>query len=137
MIDDELKNYGDISRAIDVAIEQAKEQIVQSKANLITAKKIRKNRMEYDLLSEVISRHPDRKETTTKLETLKREHEELVKELKELEQKIESRRDDFTVLMRAIKELQRMDVNTDRNTDRNAEPIDNSDDDYDDAMIID
>lgn len=117
MMQEELKNYKTISSTIDTAIEQAKEQIVQSKKNLVLAKKIRKNRMEYDLLSEVISRHPDRKETTAKLESLKREHEELIKELRELDHKIESKKDDFTVLMRAVHELKRLDVNGDRSDD--------------------
>lgn len=107
MMGNELKNYKEISKAIDGGIEQAKIQITQSKENLVKAKKIRKNRMEYDVLAKVISQQPDRKETTAKLETLKKDLDDLKDSRTKLDQKLEARRNDFTVLMRSIQELQR------------------------------
>lgn len=133
MMQEELQNYKTISKTIDTAIDKAKDQIETSKHELVVAKKIRKNRMEYDLLSEVISKHPDRKETTAKLESLKREHEELINELRQLEKEMESRRDDFTVFMRALHELQRSDINGERASNLS---IDNFDDDDDVTMLI-
>lgn len=106
MMENELKNYAAISRTIDVGIEHAKVQIDQSKQNLILAKQIRKHRMEYDALAKVINQEPDRKETAIKLETLNRELEQLKENRCELEQRLESRRNEFTVLMRSIQELQ-------------------------------
>lgn len=102
----ELKNYEAISKTIDSGIEHAKVQILQSKENLVLAKKIRKNRMEYDVLAKVISQQPDRKETTVKLDALKEELDELKETKSKLQHKLEMRRNDFTVLMRSIKELQ-------------------------------
>lgn len=102
----ELTNYEAISKTIDSGIEHAKVQIAQSKENLVLAKKIRKNRMEYDVLAKIISEQPDRKETTKKLEALKKELDELKDTRKQLEHKLEMRRNEFTVLMRSIQELQ-------------------------------
>lgn len=107
MMDDELENYKSISKAIDAGIEHAKVQITQSKENLVIAKKIRKNRMEYDVLAKVISQQPDRKETTAKLESLKKELDGLKEARTKLDHKLEARRNDFTVLMRSIQELQK------------------------------
>lgn len=105
-MEDELENYKCISKAIDGGIEHAKVQIAQNKDNLVIAKKIRKNRMEYDVLAKVISQQPDRKETMAKLESLKNELDTLKESRTELIEKLESRRNDFTVLMRSIQELQ-------------------------------
>lgn len=105
MMQDELANYKHISKAIDGGIEQAKLQITQSKENLVKAKKIRKNRMEYDVLAKVISQQPDRKETMSKLESLKKDLENLKNSRTKLDHKLEYRRNDFTVLMRSIQEL--------------------------------
>lgn len=107
MMGAELQNYKQISKTIDGGIEHAKVQITQSKENLIKAKKIRKNRMEYDLLAKVISQQPDRKETTAKLESLKKDLDDLKNSRTKLDQKMEARRNDFTVLMRSIQELQK------------------------------
>lgn len=115
MMKHELKNYEAISKTIDSGIEHAKVQILQSKENLVLAKKIRKNRMEYDVLAKVISQQPDRKETTVKLDALKKELDELKKTKSKLQHKLEMRRNDFTVLMRSIKELQVKLDNPDKN----------------------
>ncbi|KXJ71579.1 hypothetical protein RP20_CCG020229 [Aedes albopictus] len=55
VMEQELKNYATISDTIEAGIETAKTQITQSKQNLVLAKKIRKNRMEYDVLAKIIS----------------------------------------------------------------------------------
>lgn len=106
MMKQELKNYEQISQTIDLGIEHAKSQIEQSKENLVLAKKIRKNRMEYDVLAKVINQQPDRKKTTEKLEALKKELNELDNNRRHLQRKLEIRRNEFSVLMRSIKELQ-------------------------------
>lgn len=106
MMKNELKNYEAISKTIDSGIDHAKVQILQSKENLVLAKKIRKNRMEYDVLARIISQQPDRKETNAKLEALKMELDGLKQTKNKLQHKLEMRRKDFTVLMRSIKELQ-------------------------------
>lgn len=102
----ELRNYESISQTIDTGIDQAKAQIEQSKENLVLAKKIRKNRMEYDALAKIITQQPDRKKTTEQLDSLKRELTELDNTNRQLQRKLEVRSNEFSVLMRSIKELQ-------------------------------
>lgn len=106
VMEQELKNYATISDTIESGIETAKTQIVQSKQNLVLAKKIRKNRMEYDVLAKIISQQPDRKNTIKELETLKQEMDQLQEKKAVLERKLETKKKDFTVLMRSIVELQ-------------------------------
>lgn len=106
MMKQELRNYESISQTIDTGIDQAKAQIEQSKENLVLAKKIRKNRMEYDALAKIITQQPDRKKTTEQLDTLKRELNELDGNNRQLQRKLEVRSNEFSVLMRSIKELQ-------------------------------
>lgn len=106
MMKQELRNYESISKTIDTGIDQAKAQIEQSKENLVLAKKIRKNRMEYDALAKIITQQPDRKKTTEQLDSLKRELNELDNSNRQLQRKLEIRSNEFSVLMRSIKELQ-------------------------------
>uniref|UniRef100_A0A182QQF8 Uncharacterized protein n=1 Tax=Anopheles farauti TaxID=69004 RepID=A0A182QQF8_9DIPT len=102
----ELINYATISETIESGIETAKAQIVQSKQNLVLAKKIRKNRMEYDMLAKTINQQPDRKNTVQELETLKQNLDQLKENRADLERKLETKKKDFSVLMRSIAELQ-------------------------------
>lgn len=125
-MEQELKNYATISDTIEAGIETAKTQIVQSKHNLILAKKIRKNRMEYDVLAKIISQQPDRKNTIKELEMLKQEMDQLQEKKAVLERKLETKKKDFTVLMRSIVELQ-----------NKLESVDDSQDVSDDKMSCD
>ncbi|XP_058453632.1 THO complex subunit 7 homolog [Malaya genurostris] len=106
MMQQELKNYATISDTIETGIETAKTQIVQSKQNLVLAKKIRKNRMEYDVLAKIINQQPDRKNTIKELDMLKHELDQLQERKGSLERKLDTKKKDFTVLMRSIVELQ-------------------------------
>uniref|UniRef100_A0A336K0Z9 CSON009943 protein n=1 Tax=Culicoides sonorensis TaxID=179676 RepID=A0A336K0Z9_CULSO len=103
----ELKNYEKISETIASGIENVKEQIDQNKENLLIAKQIRRNRMEYDSLAKIINQQPDRQNTIAKLNALKEELEQLEGKSANLEKKLEKRQKDFTVLMRAVVELQK------------------------------
>lgn len=134
MMKHELRNYEAISKTIDAGIEHAKVQIGQSKESLVLAKKIRKNRMEYDALAKIISQQPDRKETTKKLEALKRELDDLKDKRRKLQQKLEMRRNDFTVLMRSIHELQNK---LDTRQDDNSTPFTEDDDTMNPSLIDD
>lgn len=126
MIDDELANYKSISSAIDNGIEQAKHQIEHSKESLTIAKKVRKNKMEYDVLAKVIKQQPDRKEMAAKLDALQKELEDLKDSRRKVDRKLESRRNEFTVLMRSIQELQKkMDGDDGDDSDSNGAINDN------------
>ncbi|KYN03042.1 LisH domain-containing protein ARMC9 [Cyphomyrmex costatus] len=70
---EELKSYEKLSKDIEVQIEKAKEDIEKTKTELQDAKRVRKNRIEYDVLAKVINEQPDRLETHIKLDTLQQE----------------------------------------------------------------
>uniref|UniRef100_A0A1A9WPC0 Protein FMC1 homolog n=1 Tax=Glossina brevipalpis TaxID=37001 RepID=A0A1A9WPC0_9MUSC len=106
MINEELENYQKLSQTIEKNIYSAKQEIEESKKELITAKQIRKNKMEYDQLAKVIKQQPDRKETQKQIEILQKELTELTEKKLKLERKFEKRQKDFTVLMYAIRELE-------------------------------
>lgn len=106
MIDEELLNYQKLSQTIEKSIEAAKQEIDESKKELVTAKQIRKNKMEYDQLAKVIKQQPDRKETQKHIETLQKELAEHNDKKLKLERKFEKRQKDFSVLMYAVRELE-------------------------------
>lgn len=70
---EELDSYEKLSKEIEIQIEQAKEDIEKTKIELQDAKRVRKNRIEYDVLAKVINEQPDRLETDIKLATLQQE----------------------------------------------------------------
>lgn len=107
MMKEEMKNYAKIQENIDIGIIKANELIAERKEELVLAKKIRKNRMEYDVLAKVISQQPDRKNTTKELELLKKELSDLEEKRRQLNRKLEVRKNDFFVLMRSLNELQK------------------------------
>lgn len=106
MIDEEIKNYEKLSTDIDKNIEDAKEELETCKLDLLVAKKIRKNREEYDALAKIIMSQPDRKETANQLDALRTEMDELEQEAKHLDRKIQKRQKSFKVLMTAVRELE-------------------------------
>lgn len=63
----ELKHHEAISNKIEFNIEIAKNDIESSKGDLILAKQIRKNRMEYNALAKVMNSQEDRKRTAEQL----------------------------------------------------------------------
>lgn len=77
MSQEELQSYEQLSKEIEVQIEKAKEDIEKTKAELQDAKRVRKNRIEYDVLAKVISEQPDRLDTDMKLATLRQELDSL------------------------------------------------------------
>ncbi|XP_025987393.2 THO complex subunit 7 homolog [Solenopsis invicta] len=105
---DELKSYEQLSKEIEIQIEKAKEDIEKTKAELQDAKRVRKNRIEYDVLAKVINEQPDRLETHIKLDTLQQELGALKEKSEQLEHKLEMRRKQFHVLISSIHSLQGM-----------------------------
>ncbi|XP_072750559.1 THO complex subunit 7 homolog [Anoplolepis gracilipes] len=105
---EELDSYEQLSREIEIQIEEAKEDIEKTKIELQDAKRVRKNRIEYDVLAKVINEQPDRLETDIKLATLQQELATLKKTSEQLEHKLEMRRKQFHVLISSIHSLQGM-----------------------------
>ena len=56
----ELRNYEGLHEKVEEGIVSGREDIDSTKKDLVEAKRIRKNRMEYDALAKVIQTHPDR-----------------------------------------------------------------------------
>lgn len=73
MSQEELRNYESLSNQIEIEIEEAKKDIEKTKIGLEEAKRVRKNRIEYDVLAKVINEQPDRVQTNSKLNTLRNE----------------------------------------------------------------
>merc|ERR1719277_464781 len=104
----EQQHYEKLTSDIDERVEDAMEKIAECKNELQQAKRIRKNRQEYDALARVIQQHPDRLDTIQKLADLDKEFKEMKETKESLEQKLELRRKQFHVLITLIHEMQRI-----------------------------
>ncbi|XP_063796982.1 THO complex subunit 7 homolog isoform X1 [Pseudophryne corroboree] len=102
----EMENYEKIYTDIESSIVAAHEKIAECKKQILQAKRIRKNRQEYDALAKVIQHHPDRHETLKQLEALDKELKQLSHTKESVEDKLELRRKQFHVLLSTIHELQ-------------------------------
>lgn len=102
----ELKSYEELSKILETGIEAVKGNIEKSKEDFLQAKKVRKNRIEYDVLAKVISEQPDRKQTLERLSTLKTELASLESTKQELESRLALRKKQFHVLVASIHQLQ-------------------------------
>lgn len=101
----EMKNYEDLYAKIERGISDAQDKLNAAKAELATAKRIRRNRQEYDALARVIERHPSREETATKLARLESEIKQLQELKTDLNEKLEKRRKQFEILLGAAQDL--------------------------------
>jgi len=119
----ELENYSAVHQRVEQGIVSAKAEIEETKAELVEAKRIRKNRMEYDALAKVIMTHPDRCTSETRLETVKAELKMLQEKEIRFDEKLGVRKNDFHVLIDSIHQLQDL-VNADEElTDLKTEDI--------------
>lgn len=105
MIDEELKNYKKVSDNIAERIEMVKDQIEQQKEQLVTAKEIRRNKLEYSSLARLIKEEPDRKEIIKKHETLKEELQKQDEQFDKVNKILENRRNSFKSFMMITKDL--------------------------------
>ncbi|XP_071810503.1 THO complex subunit 7 homolog [Asterias amurensis] len=104
----EITNYEDLYSDIELSIQEAHTKITACKQKVQEAKRVRKNRQEYDALAKVIKTQPDRQETMKKLEDLDKELSTLKNSKQSLQQKLEDRKKQFHVLISSIQELQRI-----------------------------
>ncbi|XP_064633063.1 THO complex subunit 7 homolog [Lineus longissimus] len=102
----EQKTYEQLNNQIEKSIKEAFDKINECKTELQQAKRIRKNRQEYDALAKMIQQHPDRQDTMRQLEELDKEMESFKATKQSLEEKLEMRRKQFHVLIAAIHEMQ-------------------------------
>lgn len=101
----EQENYEHLYQNIDYEIEKAKLNIIKSKSDLQEARKIRKNRQEYDVIAKEINKFPDRHEMQLSVERLEKQLENLKQTKNDLNHKIELRRKQFSVLVKSVSTL--------------------------------
>ncbi|XP_026077198.1 THO complex subunit 7 homolog [Carassius auratus] len=125
----EMENYEAIYADIEKSITSAHEKIAECKKEIQRAKRIRKNRQEYDALARVIKQHPDRHETLKQLEALEKELQQLSHIKENVEDKLELRKKQFHVLLTTIQELQQTLENDEKmeSDDTQDSPMENGD----------
>lgn len=132
MIESELKNYKKISDNIEEKIEQVKEDIEKYKTQLVTAKEIRRNKLEYSSLARLIKEQPDRKEVIDKHESLKSELQKQVEEYQKVNKQLENRSKSFACFMILVNELLKEEDLQEKDSDSES-----MDDDEEGALIDD
>lgn len=110
MIESELKSYKNISDNIEEKIEQVKEDIETYKTQLVTAKEIRRNKLEYSSLARLIKEQPDRKEIIEKHESLKAELQKQVEDYQKVNKQLENKSKNFACFMILVNELLREEI---------------------------
>ena len=93
---------------IEKDIAQAREDIMQCKLELQQAKKIRKNKQEYDALAKIIEGHPDRKQSQAETDRLQEELESLEHTKNQLAKKLDVRGKQLHALIHTIHILQQI-----------------------------
>jgi THO complex subunit 7 len=140
MIESELKNYKKISDNIEERIEQVKEDIEKYKAQLVVAKEIRRNKLEYSSLARLIKEQPDRKEIIKKHESLKAELQKQVESFQKISKSLENRSKSFACFMLLVNELLKDDEDKEEPDSMDADEEDEEEgtliDDNDISMII-
>ena len=89
-------------------IDEAREEIANCKIELQNAKRIRKNRQEYDSLARVIETHPDRKQSQAETDQLKEEISNLEQTKLKLARKLDIRAKQLHALIHSVHVLQQI-----------------------------
>ena len=125
----EAENYEKLYDQISTDIVQAEKEIQATKSELVEARKIRRNRMEYDALAKVINENLDRATQGQKIQDISAEIENLKAAETALENKLESRKKQFHVLVKSILDIQALlDEDGDSIETFDKEPEENGDD---------
>ena len=98
----------DLLSKIEKEISKAKEEIAQCKLELQKAKKVRKNRQEYDALAKIIEKHPDRKQSQAETDALKEELSNFEETKNQLARKLDIRSKQLHALIHSIHVLQQV-----------------------------
>jgi THO complex subunit 7 len=106
MINEEMKNYETLYKKIDKSIIEAQQKLINCKQELVEAKRIRKNKCEYDSMANVINKHLDRSQTMATLTQLENQIKQLQETKHQIDTKLERRRKQFQVLLGAAHQLQ-------------------------------
>ena len=105
MMSQEMTNYETLYDKIDKSIIDCQKKLIKCKEELIEAKRVRKNKCEYESMAAVITRHSDRIDTLTRLQNLEQEIKRLQQTKDQMLNKLEKRRKQFHVLLGAAHQL--------------------------------
>ena len=105
MVSQEMTNYETLYKKIDKSIAECQQKLIKCKEELIEAKRVRKNKCEYESMAAVINRHSDRIQTLTRLQELEQEIRRLQRTKDQMLNKLEKRRKQFHVLLGAAHQL--------------------------------
>ena len=98
----------ELLKDIQKEITEAQEEIANCKVELQNAKRIRKNRQEYDSLARVIETHPDRKQSQAETDQLKEEISSLEQTKIKLARKLDTRAKQLHALVHSVHVLQQI-----------------------------
>merc|ERR1712223_988249 len=104
----EANNYDNLVIKIEEKIENAKIEINEVKLELEHAKKIRRNRLEYDAMANSINSSMNRSVTGAKIEEIRSEILKLKEEEELVNDKFQQRQKQFLVLLQSVNRLQEM-----------------------------
>jgi THO complex subunit 7 len=104
----EQENYQNLYVKINSEIEKAKRKIQESKAELQEARKVRKNRQEYDILAKQIIAYPDRNEMKTTIKNLEEKLESLKNAETDYDRKLDLRRKQFQVVLHSLSSMKNL-----------------------------
>ena len=93
---------------MDQRIEESRLEITRVKEDLVKAKIVRKNRMEYDPIVARIKELPTRAESLEKIDKMKSLADRLREKIDELDGRLEQRRQQFQALVTQVHELNHM-----------------------------
>ncbi|KAF7267521.1 hypothetical protein GWI33_019262 [Rhynchophorus ferrugineus] len=94
----QLEKYQTLHSTMEEEIDKKKNEIDLQRKELVKAKVIKHNRIQYDLLAKAIAKEPPRTIMNKKLKVLQKELADLATEKKLLESKLDSRKRQFNVL---------------------------------------
>jgi THO complex subunit 7 len=101
-------NYSFLHQKIATEIEKAQARINEKKLELEDAKKVRKNRQEYDLMARQILQYTDRDQMKAQIQLLQEKSANLKKIDAEYDKKLELRRKQFSVVLQSLSSLKNL-----------------------------
>ena len=108
MNQEEASNYTQLEQAIIEGIEETRGIIEATKLELEDAKIIRKNKLEYDEIGKKINELASREASDARIKEIEAEKETLREKERQIELKLAQRREQFSVIIKSIHQLQEL-----------------------------
>jgi len=108
MNQEEASNYTQLEQAIIEGIEETRGIIEATKLELEDAKIIRKNKLEYDEIGKKINELASREASEARIKEIEAEKETLRQKERQIEMKLAQRREQFSIIIKSIHQLQEL-----------------------------